>query len=350
MAKAKKKLLPKEFQSLLETCSVEELKKLFETYDVNARGGYSKQTPLAFPECPDDLVRWLVERGADLNAADSYGAAPLHSRARHWSARVEVLLELGADVHQGEGLRGTPLHAAASACNAVAAGSLLRYGARVDSLNERGETPLTHALRQCSNIQIPAMADLAAMLLAAGAQRTAEMKEFVARIGENFEWHRAGFNRDFLEATNAGLDRLYELFGVTPAPRRVLHDGKSPIVAQSARWQDRHQELWDLLIPSRGAAATVQGEVIRITGKIHRELDLNGGINWDRQYMRMADAFLVHVASGASLESDLLTEARGLVEEVKRKRGDTDRLSELAVEWVVHNPIPQPLPPPDYDR
>jgi hypothetical protein len=286
-----------------------------------------------------------------LNAADSYGDTPLHSRAsQYWSARVEVLLELGADVHRGEGLRGTPLHAAASACNAAAAGPLLRYGARVDALNERGETPLAHALRHCSNVKIPDMADLAVMLLAAGARRTPDMKESVTRIGKHFEWHRAAFNRDSVEATSAALDKLYELFGVTPAPRRIQHDGKSPIFAHSLCWQDRHQELWDLLIPSTGAAATVQGEVIRITGKIHPELELEGGFHWDRDFRKMADAFLVHIASGTPLESDLLTEARGIVEEVKRKQGDTRRLCELAVKWVTQNPTPQPLPPPDYDR
>jgi len=350
VAKAKKKQLPKDFVSLLETGSIEELKTLFDTYDVDARGGYAKQTPLAFPECPDDLVRWLVEQGADLAAADSYGESPLHSRCRHWSGRVELLLELGADVHQGEGLRGTPLHAAADACNATVAGLLLQHGARVDALNGEGKTPLAHALRRCSNVQIPGMTALASLLLAAGAQRTPEMQESVARIGKNFEFHRAAFNRDSVEATSAALDQLYELFGVPPVPRRLLHDGKSPIVARSPRWQDRHQELWELLVPSGGAAATVQGEVIRITGRIHRELDLNGGINWDRQYGRMAESFLTHIASGTPLEGRLLTEARGIVEEVKRKRGDTPRLSELAVEWVDRNPTPQPLPPPDYNR
>jgi hypothetical protein len=188
------------------------------------------------------------------------------------------------------------------------------------------------------------------MLLAAGARRTPAMKESVVRTGTNFEFHRAAFNRDSVKATSAGLDKLYELFGVTPVPRRLLHDGKSPIVARSLRWEDQHQELWEWLVPSNGTAATVQGEVIRITGRIHRELDLNGGINWDRQYKKMADALLAHVASGTPLKSQLLTEARDIVEEVKRKQGDTRRLSELAVEWVARNPTPQPLPPPDYDR
>ena len=113
MGKAKKKQLPKDFEALLENHSFEELKLLFDTYDVNARGGVFKQTVPAFHQCPDALARWLVARGADLAAGDRYGDTPLHSRARHWKGRIDVLLELGADVNQGENDIGTPLHAAA---------------------------------------------------------------------------------------------------------------------------------------------------------------------------------------------------------------------------------------------
>src|SRR5262245_25674222 len=80
MAKAKKKLLPKNFEETLKNRNLKDLKTLFDTHDVNARGGFYKQTALAFPECPDKLTRWLVENGADLDAVDQFGDTPLHSR------------------------------------------------------------------------------------------------------------------------------------------------------------------------------------------------------------------------------------------------------------------------------
>lgn len=296
MAKAKKKRLPKDFESQLEAGNLKELTALFETHDIDARGGDSKQTALAFDQCPDDLTRWLVESGADLAAEDTYGETPLHARSRGRMGRIQILLDLGADVHHGEKRQGTPLHAAAVTCDFKTAKLLLRHGARVDALNRDGETPLARALARCSNMLIPAMSAFAELLLSAGARRTPEMKKWVTRIGTNFEFHRAGFNPDFLEETSAGLEKLYKLFGVDPVARRVVHDGKTPIVARSSSWQDQHQELWELLVPSRGAAATVQGEVIRITGKIHRELEVNGGANWDREFGKMAQAFLIHVS------------------------------------------------------
>src|SRR5262245_18368537 len=350
VGKAKKKQLPKDFEALLVNSSLEELKILFDTYDINARGGVFKETALAFHQCPDELARWLVAQGADLGAGDRYGDTPLHSRARHWKGRIEVLLELGADVNHGENNRGTPLHAAAGSCNAGTARLLLQHGARVDALNRDGQTPLAYALQRCSNAAIEGMATLAEILLAAGARQTPDMPGLIARIGTDFEFHRSGFNPETVEATSAALDKLYVLFGAPPIPRRQMHDGESPIVARRGRWEDQYQELWELLIPSSGAAATVQGEVVRIAGRICDELERNGGINWDLAYRKMADAFLVHVASGVSLGEPLLTETRDLVAQLKRKQGDPRRLIELAVTWVAQNPTPMQLSPPDYDR
>jgi hypothetical protein len=348
--KAKKTKLPKDIETLFESLDLEELKILFDTYDVNARGDYSKQTALAFDQCPDELARWLVRHGADLAAPDNYGNTPLHSRARSWKGRIKVLLELGADVNQGENMRGTPLHSAAESYNAPSARLLLQHGAHVDAVDHEGRTPLAHALRSCSNSRISDMAMLAEVLLEAGAQRTSEMKAFVARIGTDFEFHRSGFNPDFLEATSSALDKLYVLFDAPPVPRRIQHDGKSPIVARSARRQDQHKELWDLLVPSSGAASTVQGEVVRIAGRIHDEIQRNGGGNWDLAYRKMAEAFLVHIGSGAPLDKSLLDEASQIVAELESTNVDTSRLCELAVAWVALNPAPQKLPPPNYRR
>jgi hypothetical protein len=335
---------------LLEQGDLDRLRAVFDTCDLDARGGVFKQTALAFVQCPDDLARWLVEQGADLSAGDSYGDTPLHSRARSWRGRIGILLDLGADVNHGEGGRGTPLHDAADSGNADNVRQLIDHGARVDALDKQGFTPLEYALNRCSNAQIDSMAKLAAVMLDAGASRTSRMRDFVTRIGTNFEFHRSNFNADSRDATSAALDGLYTLFDVPPVPRRAMHDGKSPIVATAGRWEGRHQQLWELLIPSSGAAATVQGEVIRISGRIANEIDGNGGANWDAQFRQMADAWLAHIASGKALPQAALEEAATIAAEVKRRGGDPRRMCTLSVEWVALNPKPVPLPPPAYNR
>jgi hypothetical protein len=177
-----------------------------------------------------------------------------------------------------------------------------------------------------------------------------EMRGFVQRIGTDFEFHRSNFNPESVDATSAALEKLYVLFGVPPVPRRVMHDGAAPIVAKAATWEAQHHELWEQLVPSAGAARTVQGEVIRISGRIANEIDGNGGINWDADFRLMADALLTHLGSGKPLATAELREAATIVGEVKRKFGDAQRLCQLAVEWVALNPVPVALPAPAYKR
>ncbi len=371
MAKPKKKLLPKDFETLLEAGDIDALKPVFAICDVNARGGYSKQTALAFAKCPDELARWLVDEGADISAEDQYGETPVHARAGHWHGQIDVLLELGADVHRGDKRGDTPLHKAAAVGNLHAARVLLEHGASLDATNNNNLTPLALALQRCSNAKIREIAAMAELLLDAQQPRqqlgiralasrfigvrqkstdriSPRMRDFVQRIGTDFEFHRSGFNPESREATGAALDKLYTLFNVPPVPRRIMHDGNSLIVAKAANWEGRHQELWEMLVPSSGPADIVQGEVIRISGRVNDEIHRNGAANWGPDFKKMADAFLKHIGSGTALPAAKLAEAGPLLADLKHGEGDTARLCELAVDWVALNPKPVKLPKPAY--
>lgn len=372
MAKPKKKLLPKDFEQLLKDGDFDVLKAVFDDCQLDARGGYTKKTTLAFNECPDELARWLVVQGADIEAADNYGDTPLHARSSHWNGNIAILLELGADVGRTNGKLETALHKAARVGNVSNVSLLLDHGARADVRNSMNLTPLGAALLDCANPQIAEIADVAEILLAAredpvrkkptllsrlfgGREATEDSeatsnKEAVRRIGSNFEFHRQAFNPDLVEAVSAGLDKLYRLFDVAPVPRRLLHDGRSAICARSANWEDAHQELWELLVPSSGAASTVQGEVIRISGRVHEELYHNGGANWDSDYNKMAKALVGHLGSANALPPEQLAQASQIAAALAKNAGETRALCKLAVEWVERNPTPQPLSKPDYRR
>lgn len=371
MAKPKRKTLPKDFEELLKSADLDALKAIFDTVDVNARGGPFKRSALAFNECPDDLSRWLVELGADLSLGDRYGETPLHARAGHWQGNIAVLIELGADVNHPADGRGTPLHRAAAVGNLQTAMLLLEHGADPRALNSKGQSPLVFALERCSNAHIERIAPMAELLLnvmntqprkqslvgrffgGSNGQAsivTPEMQDIVEKIGKNFEFHRAGYNPESVEAASGALERLYVLFQVPPVARRAVHDGKSNIVAKASTWQDQHQELWDLLVPSSGGASTVQGEVIRISGRISDELERNGGVNWDADYRKMADALLAHLRSGNALPSSDAENAERCVSQIKRKQGDPGELCRYAVNWVALNPRPVSLQNPNYAR
>ncbi|SHN09667.1 hypothetical protein [Chitinophaga sp. CF418] len=116
MAK-KRKTLSKDFKELLNKGNLQELKEVFNKCELDARGGYSKQTALAYDNCPHELAVWLVEQGADLQATDTWGNTPLHNRSRSIFGNIRSLLELGADIHDKSSSIGTPLHAAADSHN-----------------------------------------------------------------------------------------------------------------------------------------------------------------------------------------------------------------------------------------
>lgn len=329
---AKRKTLPKDFGDMLTTASLDELTAVFDTCALGARGGYGKSTAIGFIECPDDLIVWLVGQGLDVDASDTYDASPLHWRASTGRAeQMPLLLSLGADIHRPDTYGESPLHAAAGAPRRVdAARILLENGADPRGVNAAGETPLLYGLRRTQNGHIPEMASLAPILLAAGDEITDDMSEAVTRIAAQFEFHRAGFNPDYLAETDAGLSELYRIFGVEPVAGRRLHDGVSPIIAPPGAWQDQHQALWELLIPSTGPAATVQGEVIRITGKTAREILDNGSPNWDQDFTRMLASLPDHFATGDPLPEAELSTAHRLAHALRGGKGDDDEVNAWA--------------------
>lgn len=372
MAKPRKKMLPKDFEELLKSGDLERLKAIFDTCLIDARGGYSKKVAMAYNECPDELTRWLVNKGASVDEPDSFGDTPLHARAAHWNGSLAILLELGANIEATNHRLETPLHKAASVGNAKNVELLLAHGANADARDAAGLTPLAQALQSCHNAKIVEMAQVAEVLLSLTPQSTPERPSFLSRlfgkrtpgegrdlsslkasvvqIGTQFEFHRQGFNPDSVDQASAALDRLYQLFDVPPVPRRIAYDGKSPIVAKSPNWEEAHQELWELLVPSSGAAGTIQGEVIRISGRLHLELYHDGGANWDADYRKMASSLLTLLGSNCSLPFERLEEARHIVSSIQTANSDTRALCLMAVEWVGLNPDPLPLPKPNYRR
>ena len=117
------------------------------------------------------------------------------------------------------------------------------------------------------------------------------------------------------------------------------------------------QSFWDLLVPPKGKAETVQGEVIRIAGRIEYEFLDNGCINWDEDFKKMLDAFLRYVQLGNGFSGDDLSSAELLVHLLK-DNGDkgfiddnlTTVLCSCAVAWVKQNPEAIPLLDADYIR
>ena len=86
------------------------------------------------------------DRGANVNARDSYQETPLHHAAYRGKTEVAALLiRKGANVNARNENKVTPLHLAASQGNTEVAALLIRKGANVNARDVYDETPLHHA-------------------------------------------------------------------------------------------------------------------------------------------------------------------------------------------------------------
>jgi|GEM_PF-1461473 len=117
--------------------------------EVNARtsSGHTPLTLALASDAPLELVRLLLEAGADPNMPDSRDIPPLfiaifRSAVKKNDEPVELLLKYGAKPDAGIRGSGFLLHLTAGMKNAKVTQMLLDYQADPNSVNDRGFTPL----------------------------------------------------------------------------------------------------------------------------------------------------------------------------------------------------------------
>ena len=154
------------FKLIENDASVEEIKAAIANgADVNEKGGGYEETPLhiaAQGSWRADIVRALVEAGADVNAKNVNLSTPLHYAALQGVSDdesdegVKALIEAGADVNARNCDQETPLHLALCDIDSEALGSLaivrtlVEAGADVNAQTECGYTPM-RILRMIEN-------------------------------------------------------------------------------------------------------------------------------------------------------------------------------------------------------
>lgn len=116
MAKKKRVTLPKDFKELIETGDIEKLEAIYDLCELSATydGRYGMNTALHYYGVPNELVRWLVKQGLDVNIENYYGRSPLYVQSTGGRDTVKLLFELGADIEKPDRYGNRPLHAAAS--------------------------------------------------------------------------------------------------------------------------------------------------------------------------------------------------------------------------------------------
>ena len=95
----------------------------------------------------DDVVKVLLDMGADPNRGTENGLTPLNFVKLHGNSTgvVKLLLEAGADPNKGNDNGIKPLHLAAGTCHTEMVRLLLDAGADPNAATVTGETPLLWA-------------------------------------------------------------------------------------------------------------------------------------------------------------------------------------------------------------
>jgi ankyrin repeat protein len=116
--------------------------------DVNSQYFFDESTPLHLSsrEGHVDIVRFLVEHGANTSAQDQLGQTPLHVAS--WNGHLDIariLVEHGANA-SAQDLRGsTPLYSASANGHLDIARFLVEHGANTADQDRHGSTPLHSA-------------------------------------------------------------------------------------------------------------------------------------------------------------------------------------------------------------
>ena len=161
-------------------------------------------------------------------------------------------------------------------------------------------------------------------------------------------------SQEEFDGASAALSELCALFGVEQREAQ-----RAPVVGEwleldpSVPALRQHGELWDLLVPDSGQCQTLQGEVIRIAGRVGHEVYDNGGINWDRSFGKLLDQYLSVVRSGLPMPPAAVARAEAAVASLKSRSMSyqaVDDITELAVAWVRLNPVLVEANLPDVGR
>ena len=353
MAK-KRKTLVDNMQEIIDSGDIEAFKEVFDKCEITATNrGKTTNNILSYKGLTPAHIQFVLDNGFDVNGNAGENRPPMAYQA-YSLENLQCLIENGADVDLYlNSYYGNALHYAALRHNPGDVRNLLSCGASpFVRCGGRNHSPLDEALCTCQNAEIVRTLEIAKLFLEAGAGSAERTKEYVHKIGERFEFIRPNFNKSMVEEVSAALNELYVLFDVEPVPQRVVYDGKSKIVVKADTWQKQHNELWNMLVPGRGAANTVQGEVIRIVGKSLREILDNGGMNWDEEYRKMMKALTEYFHMANGMDAALVDEACSLAKNVSSRSSQKMlyRLNELAVKWVIANPEPLSLGKVEYNR
>lgn len=342
--------------------------------------GYSEFADWVWGAPPDsfeDTLEDEQEEGEELPMSDPVTA---HGEFRAWveaefdvempevwtvsdDAEFDAWLEAMVDAHgigdetveDSVGGRGedAALHQAAESLSSESVQRQLDAGADPDAQDSWGWTPLDLVAFSTEYWRAQEALNAASLLIGVSAKKSIASNAASHLRREFRDGHRAHANGNFRSDQLQAFRDLLELLSVPePVVVKPLAPGEQITVA-SQGWKRQFSELWQLLVPENGPAESVQGEVIRIAGRVGHEILTNGGGNWDEDFEAMLDAFLTFSTRGEPLPNADHDRARQAAEGLRGgqfSEEDVDEMTRASVAWVLLNPTPILLPSQPYGR
>ncbi len=349
--------LPENFLAILNYGDSDAIKDVFKTCSLDATFGHDEQSAIFYSyRMQKEIVHWLGEQGADINARNKWGETPLHEIITHTQYElhtqlytVDLLISLGADIHAVTPRGATPLHYAAEWGELAIVERLINNHADIYAKTKKGENPLEYMMVNSNNSRIRNILPVAEYFLSIGVPVTDIVIRSVEKLAKSFTFHREVFNRKHLEETEEALGRLLKLFGVPAPPPKRIYDGKAKIIPSPGSWQEQFEELylW-ILTPSLVVSkeGTVQGELLRLSGGICR-LILDGFTTSYGEFNTRVKfySYLRYLHMGNSLSREEIREAKLVIKEIihEEKIVRPEKLCELSLRWIQKNPDPIPL-------
>jgi hypothetical protein len=117
------------------------------------------------------------------------------------------------------------------------------------------------------------------------------------------------------------------------------------------KWWEEQPRLWQQLVPRSGQADTIQGELIRCTGKLTDEAYRNGNINWGSGHEHMARFVGITLDDPKTFKPGELGRIETAVAQIIENFDRPDvsghgspyyLLTEMAVRWCLAHPEPIP--------
>lgn len=125
-------------------------------------------------------------------------------------------------------------------------------------------------------------------------------------------------------------------------------------MSKGYNWKKEHQRLWDAYVPASGPANTLQGELVRIVGKLVDQAYRNGNCNWDKDHETMWRFVAERIADDPIFPADEQQRIRETVEQIIRDEACPDvsgdgstyyYVNERLIDWCMAHPEPIPFEP-----